>query len=152
MIRPINQNPIIVNLMMVSIRGFRRDIVEVVNVAKSKLHGGHRHHIEDLCDSIEAIRGLIQDLSPLLIGKWVTVYVQSGSCSSQLLTTHEIRIVSKLFDVVCHRVHFMFNSILYVDRGQTTISALAKIMDYARRHHSNDPNRWSGMIEELKRS
>ena len=45
----------------------------------------------------------------------------------------------------------MFNNILYINRAQTTISALAEIMDYVRRHHSNDPDGWSGMIEELKK-
>ncbi len=60
---------------MVSIQGFRREIVEVVNFARSKIRGGHRHHIEELRSSIKAIGEVIEDISPLLVGKWVTAYV-----------------------------------------------------------------------------
>ncbi len=46
-------------------------------------------------------------------------------------------------------MHFTFDNILFIDHAQTTVTALAEIMDYARMHHSNDPEGWNSVIEEL---
>jgi hypothetical protein len=151
MVQPINRNPVVIDSMMVSIQGFCQEIIEFVNLAKSKLRGGHRHHIRELCESVEAIGELIEDVSPHLVGKWVTAYVQSERDPLQLLTTHEIRIVSKIFTVVCRRMCFTVNNILFIDRAQMTVTALAEIMDFARTHHSNDPVGWTNVIEDLQK-
>ncbi len=102
MVRPIERNPVVIDTMA-SVHRFRNVIVEVVNLAQSKLSGEHRYNIENLIEGVETIQALIRGVSPDLVGKWVTAYVKGGSNPPELLTTHAVRIVSKIFTVVCRR-------------------------------------------------
>ncbi len=43
----------------------------------------------------------------------------------------------------------MFDNILIINRLQATVGAMARVMDFARTHHSNDPIGWDDVIEAL---
>ncbi len=43
----------------------------------------------------------------------------------------------------------MFDNILFIDPVQATMGALARVMDFARTHHFNDPVGWDNVIKAL---
>ncbi len=83
-----------IELGMASIEAFRRDIVAIALQARDMILGPHCYVADDLHAAIEAINTMIQAISPLLVGNWVTAYVRPVGGQPQLLTTYEIREVS----------------------------------------------------------
>ena len=89
-----------IELSMLSIEAFHRDIVACALQARDMIVGQHRYLADDLRVAIEAIKTTIEATSPLLAGNWVTAYVMPVQDHPQLLTTYEIREVSSdPFDV-----------------------------------------------------
>jgi hypothetical protein len=80
-----------IELSMPSFEAFRRNIVASALQARDMTLGPLRYFADDLRVAIEAIGTMIQAVSPLLVGNWVTAYVKSVRGQLQLLTTYEIR-------------------------------------------------------------
>ncbi len=83
-----------IELSMPSIEAFRRNIVASALQARDMTLGQHRYFAHGLRVAIEAIDTMIQDVSPLLVGNWVTAYVKSVHGQLELLTTYTICVVS----------------------------------------------------------
>ena len=83
-----------IELSMPSIEAFPHNIVASALQARDMTLWPHRYFAHGLRVAIEAIGTMIQDVSPLLVGNWVTAYVKSVRGQSELLTTYEIRVVS----------------------------------------------------------
>ena len=83
-----------IELSMPSIEAFRRNIVASALQARDMTLGPHCYFAHGLHVAIEAIGTMIRDVSPLLVGNWVTAYVKSVRGQLQLLTTYEICVVS----------------------------------------------------------
>ncbi len=91
----------LIELSMLSIEAFCRDIVAGALQARDMILGPHCYLAEDLLVAIEAINTMILAVSPLLVGNWVTAYVRPVHGQPQLLTTYEIREVSaNPFDIL----------------------------------------------------
>jgi hypothetical protein len=67
----------VIEVIMPLIEAFRWNIVASALQARDMTLGPHRYVVNDLCGAIEAIDDLIQGVSPLLVGNWVTAYVKS---------------------------------------------------------------------------
>jgi hypothetical protein len=83
-----------IELSMPSIEAFRHNIVGSALQARDMTLGPHLYFAPGLRVGIEAIGTMIWDVSPLLVGNWVTAYVKSVRGQLQLLTTYEICVVS----------------------------------------------------------
>ena len=49
------------------------------------------------------------------------------------------------------KLNTVTNIPLFINRAQTTVTALAEIMNFAMSHHSSDPDGWTGVISELQK-
>ena len=100
-----------IDLSMLRIETFRRDIVTSALRARDMTLGPHRHSPDDIRVAVEAIDDVIETCSPHLMGNWVTAYVRPNQGQPQLLTTYEIREVSLLNLDLLFRTYTLFDNL-----------------------------------------